>query len=53
MKQENKYTGYWSGEKCPECNCELLINSIGDIWCSFIECDYRTTILLWNKTGYN
>jgi hypothetical protein len=32
--------GEFSDERCPECGCNLLKNAAGEVWCSFVECDY-------------
>ena len=37
---EQDYIGEFSDKKCPKCGASLLINKLGDLWCSFPECDY-------------
>jgi uncharacterized Zn finger protein (UPF0148 family) len=32
--------GEFSDERCPKCGCNLLKNAAGEVWCSFVECDY-------------
>ena len=32
--------GEFSEERCPKCGCNLLKNAAGEVWCSFVECDY-------------
>lgn len=40
LKEDPDLVGEWSGKKCPKCKSELLVNKVGNYWCSFIECHY-------------
>lgn len=39
-KPDPDLVGEWSGKKCPACGSELLVNKVGNYWCSFVECHY-------------
>lgn len=42
IKPDPDLIGEWSGKKCPSCGSELLVNKIGNYWCSLATstCNY-------------
>jgi len=40
FSDDSDYMGFLLHKKCPACGAALLGNSVGDKWCSRIDCAY-------------
>jgi len=43
LGESDPLVGVWAHETCPRCGAALLKNTVGDVWCSFVECAYART----------